>query len=61
MKVNQLLNVIESTKRLYRERGDASAAGSLNHFSDFCAEYQTMTVANFAKLIAKAAEPQDDS
>jgi hypothetical protein len=58
MKVSQLLKVMESAEQMYREAGDASVAGSLNEFSELCAGYPTMTVANFAKMIAKTAESE---
>jgi hypothetical protein len=55
MKVSQLLKVIEAAGQMYRERGDPSITKSLNEFAEFCADYQSMTVASFAKLIAKNA------
>jgi hypothetical protein len=58
MKVSQFIKVMEAAGRMYREGGDTSIARSLSEFAEFCADYQSMTVANFAKLIAKVAESE---
>jgi len=56
MKVSQIVKIIESAERMYREGGDASVASDLAALNEFCANHQNMTVTAFAKLIKSTAE-----
>jgi hypothetical protein len=53
MKLGDLQKIFEAAEHIYREAGNARAAEALKEASGLCDGRGTMTVATFAKLVAK--------